>query len=115
MAITFSFFNRSERDLSKVTKVRVRTASKENAATIPATFIKQRTKMKTTTMIVSDGSTPTSSTTSTALQTTGSRDLVFFYKFVVSDNQKKMFILRKKTVLYSENQNLALIKLGYSL
>ena len=31
----------------------------------------------------------------------------YFYKFFVSDNQQKTFILRKKTVLYSENQNLA--------
>ena len=89
LAKTFLFFSlkRSERDLSKVTKVRVRTAGKENAAAVPATFIKQRTKMKTTTMIVSDGSTPTSTTTSTALQMTGNRDLViFFYKFVLLNN-----------------------------
>jgi hypothetical protein len=68
---------RSERDLTKVTKVRVRTNTKENSSAInvgPATFIKQRTKMKTTTMIVSDAATPT--TSSMALQTTGGRELV---------------------------------------
>ena len=70
---------RSERDLTKVTKVRVRTNTKENSA-VPGTFIKQRTKMKTTTMIVSDNSgTPASCSTSTALQTTGNRDLVNNY------------------------------------
>ena len=65
--------SRSERDLTKVTKVRVRTNTKENAA-VPGTFIKQRTKMKTTTMIVSDPS--SSPSTSTALQMTGIRELV---------------------------------------
>lgn len=43
--------SRSERDLTKVTKVRVRTTTKDDNNT---TYIKQRTKMKTTTMIVND-------------------------------------------------------------
>ena len=42
--------SRSERDLTKVTKVRVRTGSKEESNSN-----KQRAKMKTTTMIVNDG------------------------------------------------------------
>ena len=42
--------SRSERDLTKVTKVRVRT--KDTAEAMPTS--KQRTKMKTTTMIVND-------------------------------------------------------------
>jgi hypothetical protein len=44
--------SRSERDLTKVTKVRVRTTTKDDSNN--TTYIKQRTKMKTTTMIVND-------------------------------------------------------------
>jgi hypothetical protein len=80
---------RSERDLTKVTKVRVRTNTKENSS-VPGTFIKQRTKMKTTTMIVSDTTTPTSST---ALQTTGNRDLVNIRKILYFSWTMRLFFL----------------------
>jgi hypothetical protein len=90
---------RSERDLTKVTKVRVRTNTKENSS-VPGTFIKQRTKMKTTTMIVSDTTTPTSSM---ALQTTGNRDLVNIRQIFISVGQCDYFFLCKTDVLKPSN------------
>ena len=51
--------SRSERDLTKVTKVRVRTTDDNGTASgnNNTTYIKQRTKMKTTTLIVNEDNT----------------------------------------------------------
>ncbi|XP_059095788.1 mitogen-activated protein kinase-binding protein 1-like isoform X3 [Tigriopus californicus] len=64
--------SRSERDLTKVTKVRVRSSPKEDSVTVNQPP-RQRTKMKTTTMIVNE---PISTSTSSPMSHRGDIDVV---------------------------------------